>query len=51
MKGKVFKNCVRSAMLYGNEMWRLKENKVTILRQEERSMVKAMDNIKLVDKG
>ena len=30
MKGKIYKSYVRSAMLYGSEMWYLKENKVAI---------------------
>ena len=37
-------------MLYGSETWRLKKNKVAILRRAERSMVRAMCDVKLVDK-
>ena len=37
-------------MLYGSEMWCLKENKVAILRRAERSMVRVMSGVKLVDK-
>ena len=50
MKGKIYKSYVRSAMLYGNEMWCLRENKVAILRKAERSMVSAMCSVKLVNK-
>ena len=37
-------------MLHGSETWCLRENEVTILRRAERSMVRAMCGIKLVDK-
>ena len=42
IKGKVCKSYARLAMLYGSE--------VTILRRAERSMVRAMCGVKLVDK-
>ena len=42
MKGKVYRCCVRSAILYGSETWRLKENDKAILRRTERAMVRAM---------
>ena len=38
MKGKVYRCCVRSAILYGSEAWCLKENKKAILRRTERAM-------------
>ena len=38
-------------MLYGSEMWCLKENEVGIVRKAERSMVRAMCSVKLVDKN
>ena len=50
MKRKVYKSYVRSAMLYGSETWCLRENEVAILRRAERSMVRAMCGVKLVDK-
>ena len=50
MKGKVYKSYVRSAMLYGSETWCLRENEVDILRRAEKSMVRAMCGVKLVDK-
>ena len=37
-------------MLYGSETWCLRENEVAILRRAERSMVRAMCGVKLVDK-
>ena len=38
-------------MLYGRETWCLKENEVAILRRAERSMVRTMCDVTLVDKG
>ena len=49
MKGKVYKSCVRSAMLYGNKMC-LRENEVDILQKAERFMIRAMCGVKLVNK-
>ena len=37
MKGKVYRYCVRSAILYGSETWCLKENEKTILRRKKRA--------------
>ena len=37
-------------MLCGSETWCLTENEVAILRRAERSMVRAMFGLKLVDK-
>ena len=42
MKGKVYRCCVRSAILYGSETWCLKENVKAILRRTERAMVRVM---------
>ena len=50
MKGKIYKSYIRSAMLYGRETWCLRESEVAILRRAERSMVRAMCGVKLVDK-
>ena len=50
MKEKVYKSYVRSAMLYGNKTWCFRENKVAILRKAERSMVRAMSSVQLMDK-
>ena len=48
-KGKVYRCCVKSAILYGNEAWCLKENEIAILRRTERAMVRAMFGQKVVD--
>ena len=49
MKGKVYRCCVRSAILYGSETWCLKENEKAILRRTERAMV-SMCGQKVVDR-
>ena len=46
----MYKSYVRSAMLYGSETWRLSKNEVAILRKGERSTVRAMYDVKSVDK-
>ena len=50
MKGKVYKRCVRSAMLYESEAWCLREKEMTILRRTERAMIRAMCGVKLLDR-
>ena len=49
MKGKVYRCCVRSAILYRSEIWCLKENENTILKTE-RGMVRAMCSQNVVDR-
>ena len=49
MKGKVYKSCVKSAMLYGSETWCLREKEMAILRRTERAMIRAMCGLKLLD--
>ena len=48
MKSKVYRCCVRSAILYGSEAWCLKENEKAILRRTERAIVRAMCGQKVV---
>ena len=50
MKGRVYRTCVRSTMLYGSETWCLRKNEMAILRRAERAMVKAMCGVKPVEK-
>ena len=50
MKGKVYRCCVRSAILYRSETWCLKENEKAILRRMERAMIRAMCGQKVVDR-
>ena len=49
-KEKVYKSCVRSAMLYGSEAWCLREKEVAILRRTERALIRAMCGVKLLDR-
>ena len=49
MKGKVYKSCVRLAMLYGSGAWCLREKEMAILRRTERAMIRAMCRVKLLD--
>ena len=49
MKGKVYKSCVRSAMLHGSEAWCLKEKEMAVLRRTERAKIRAMCGVKLLD--
>ena len=50
MKGKVYRCCVRSAILCESETWCLKKNDKAILRRTERAMVRAMCSQKVVDR-
>ena len=50
MKGMVYRSCVRSAMLYGSETWCLRENEMAISRRTNRSIVRSMCGVKLVDR-
>ena len=49
MKEKVYKSCVKSAMLYGSKAWCLREKQMAILRRTERAMIRAMCGVKLLD--
>ena len=50
MKGRVYRCCLRSAILYGSETRCLKENEKAILRRTERAMARAMHSQKVVDR-
>ena len=50
MKGKVYRCCIRSAILYESKTWCLKENKKGILRRMERAKVRAMCGQKVVNR-
>ena len=50
MKRKIYKSCVRLAMLYESKTSCLRENEVAILRRAKRSMIRVMCSVKLVDK-
>ena len=50
MIGKIYQSCVRLAMLYGSETWCLKENEMAILRRTEKAMVRAVCEVKMIEK-
>ena len=49
-KGTVCKSCVMPAILYVSEAWCLKESEMGILQRAERSMVRAICGVQLVDR-
>ena len=50
IKGIVCKSSVRSSMVYGSETWSIGQNEIGILQRTERSMVRNMCGVKLMDK-
>ena len=50
MKGKVYKSCVRSAVLHGSEAWCSREKEMAVLRRTQRAMIRAMCGMKLLDR-
>ena len=50
LKGKIYRSCVRSSMLYGSETWTLRETELAILRRTERAMMRTMCGVKLMEK-
>ena len=50
MKGRIYQSCVRSAMLYGSKTWCLRENEMAILRKTEKALMRAMCEVKIIEK-
>ena len=50
IKGRIYRSCIRSAMLYGSETWCLTGKEVEALKRTERAMVRAMCGAKLMEK-
>ena len=50
MKRRNYYSYVRLAMLYGSETWYLRDNEMAILRRTEKSMIRAMCGIKMIEK-
>ena len=50
LRMKVYRYCVRSAIMCESEAWYLKENEKAILRGTKRTMVRAMCGQRVVDK-
>ena len=51
LNGAVYESCVRSEILYGDEVRHLKESEMGILQRSERSMVRAMCGVQLKDRN
>ena len=49
-KGKDFQSCMRPAMLYGSKTWCFRKNKLAVFRRTERSVVRAICGVKLMDR-
>ena len=47
---KIYQSCVRSAMLYGNEMWSLRGNDMAILRMTKKATMITMCKFKMIEK-
>ena len=50
IKGRIYQGCLRSAMLYGSEMWCLWEKEMAILRKTEKAMMRAVCGVKIIEK-
>ena len=50
LRGKVYKACVRSVMVYGSETWNVKGIEAGILQRTERAMVRWMCGVKLAER-
>ena len=50
MKRRIYRSCVKSAMLYGNKTWCLRENEMAILRNTAKAMMRAMCGVNMIEK-
>ncbi|XP_033103449.1 uncharacterized protein LOC117106208 [Anneissia japonica] len=50
IKGRIYKACVRSAMVYGAETWNIKTTEEGIFRRTERAMIRKMCGVKLAER-
>ena len=50
LKGKVYRSCVRSAMVYGSETWPMKVEHEKALERTEMRMIRWMCGVSLKDK-
>lgn len=50
MKGRVYKACVRAAMVYGGETWVMRKEEEGMLQRTERAIVRMMCGVKLRDR-
>src|SRR5271165_288601 len=50
VKGKIYKACVRSVLVYGSETWPIKEDDLKKLERTERAMIRWMCGVSLKDR-
>ena len=50
MKGKIFRACVQSVLIYGTETWAMKAENLRSLERTERIMVRWMCGVSLKDR-
>ena len=50
LKGKVYRTCVQSVMVYGSETWAMKAENLQRLERTERMMIRCICGIRLSDK-
>ena len=51
IKSRVYQNCVRSAMLHGDEPLRLRNDKVATSRRTEKTIMRANCDVKFIEKS
>ena len=49
IKGRVYASCVRKALLFGSEVWFLRQNELDILKRTEKAIVRAICGMKFSD--
>ena len=50
LKGKVYRTCVQSVMVYGSETWAIKAEDMQRLERTERMMIRWMCGVRLSDR-
>jgi hypothetical protein len=50
MEGRMYKACVRAAMVYGGETWVMRKEEKGVLQRAERAMVMMMCGVELRDR-
>ena len=50
LKGKVYRTCVQSVLVYGSETWAMKAEDMQRLERTERMMIRWMCGVKLSDR-
>ena len=50
LKGKIYKACVQTAVVYGSETWRMRVEDQQCLERMERMMVRLMSGVGLRDR-